>query len=150
MVEESLDIPTPYNEYTDVFFLEKATELPSHGEWDYAIALYEGTELPFGPIYNLSEMELAVLWEYLATNLENGFIRPSTSPAGAPILFIKKKDGDLQLCVDYRGLNKITVKNRYPIPLISELLDRLSRAKIYTKLDICSAYNLICIKVGDE
>ena len=150
MVGESLDIPAPYNEYTDVFSPEKATELPSHGERDHAIALYKGTEPPFSPIYNLSEMELAVLREYLAMNLENGFIHPSTSPAGAPILFIKKKDGDLRLCVDYRGLNKITVKNRYPIPLISESLDKLSRAKIYTKLDIRSAYNLIHIKAGDE
>src|SRR2546421_12240332 len=83
-------------------------------------------------------------------NLENGFICPSTSPTGAPILFIKKKDGDLRLCVDYRGLNKIKVKNRYPIPLISKSLDRLSRVKIYMKLDICSAYNLIRIKAEDE
>lgn len=79
--------------------------------------------VPFGPIYNLSEKELEALREYLDENLKKGFIRPSESPAGAPILFVKKKDGSLRMCVDYRGINKITIKNRYPLPLIAELLD---------------------------
>lgn len=77
--------------------------------------------VPFGPIYNLSEKELEALREYLDENLKKGFIRPSESPAGAPILFVKKKDGSLRMCVDYRGINKITIKNRYPLPLIAEL-----------------------------
>ena len=91
-----------------------------------------------------------MLREYIDDNLSKGFIRQSTSPAGAPILFVKKKDGSLRLCVDYRGLNRVTVKNRYLLPLISEALDRLVGAKVYTKLDIRSAYNLIRIKEGDE
>lgn len=98
----------------------------------------------------MSRDELKALSEYLKENLANGFIRRSSSPAAAPILFVKKKDGSLRLCVGYRGLNKITVKNRYPLPLINELMDRLSSAKVYTKLDIRNAYHRIRIAKGDE
>ena len=87
---------------------------------------------------------------YIETNLENGFIQRSSSPAAAPILFIKKKDSSLRLCVDYRVLNSITVKNRYPLLLISEILDRVRGATIFTCLDLRGAYNLIRIKEGDE
>ena len=82
--------------------------------------------------------------------MRKGWITPSTSPAGAPILFVPKKDGTLRLCVDYRGLNAVTVKNRYPLPLITEILDRLVGAKFYTKLDLRDAYHRIRIRVGDE
>ena len=100
----------------------------------------------FGPIYNLSQTELAELRKYIDENLANNFIGRLKSPAGAPILFVKKKDGSLQICVDYRGLNKVTKKNRYPLPLISGLLDQLGRAKVFTKIDLREAYNLIRIK----
>ncbi|KAJ1572770.1 hypothetical protein NDA11_007138 [Ustilago hordei] len=79
-----------------------------------------------------------------------GFIRPSKSPARSPVLFVPKKDGGLRLCVDYRGLNEITVKNRAPLPLIEEQLFLLRKARIYTKLDLRAAYNLIRIAKGDE
>ena len=82
--------------------------------------------------------------------MEKGWIRPSKSPAGAPILFVPKKDGSMRMCIDYRGLNKITIKNRFPLPLISELLDRLSHAKIFSKLDLRDAYHRLRIKEGDE
>ena len=91
-----------------------------------------------------------MLREYLRDALAKGWIRESSSPAGAPILFAPKKDGELRLCVDYRGLNKITKKNRYPLPLIGEILDRLSKAKVYTKLDLRNAYHRIRIREGDE
>jgi transposase InsO family protein len=142
-------IPPEYQEYAEAFSKEAAEQLPSHGPQDHAIDL-DGGDPPFGPLYNLSATELGVLREYIEDNLQRGFIRPSTSPAGAPILFVKKKDGSLRLCVDYRALNRLTVKNRHPLPLISEALDRLVGAKIYTKLDIRSAYNLIRIREGDE
>ena len=90
------------------------------------------------------------LKEYIDENLPKKFIRHSKSPAGASILFVKKKDGSLRLCVDYRGLNKVTVKNRYPLPLIAGLLDQLGEAKIYSKIDLRGAYNLVRIKEGDE
>jgi len=86
----------------------------------------------------------------LDKNLKKGFIRESKSLAGYPILFIKKKDGLLRLYVDYRKLNDVIIKNRYPLPNISELQDRLAKAKIFTKLDLRGAYNLIRIKEGDE
>jgi hypothetical protein len=93
---------------------------------------------------------LKTLKPYIETNLANGFIQRSSSPAAAPILFAKKKDGGLWLYVDYRALNKATVKNRYTLPLISEMLDRLRGAMIFTKLDLRNAYHLIRIKEGDE
>ncbi len=88
--------------------------------------------------------------DYLTKNLAKGFVQHSKSPTGAPILFVKKKDGSLRLCVDYCGLNKITKKNQYPLPLISSLLDWLSTEKIFTKLDLCGAYNLLRIRSDDE
>src|ERR1700719_405650 len=98
----------------------------------------------------MSEVELKMLKDYLDNMLEKGFIRPSKSPAGAPVLFVKKKDGGLRLCVDYRGLNKITRKNRYPIPRIETLVDQLRLAKIYSKIDLCVGYNNVRIAEGDE
>ena len=113
--------------------MENAAELPENtGINEYAIKLEKGKQPPFGPIYSLGPVELETLKIYIETNLANGFIRPSKSPTGAPILFYQKPDGNLRLCVDYWGLNNITIKNWYPLPLISESLDRLGRAKRFT------------------
>jgi hypothetical protein len=143
-------IPVEFQDYSDVFSKISADKLPEHGQYDHTIPLESGTKPPFGRIYGLSEVELKALDEYLKDNLAKGFIRPSSSPAGAPILFVKKSDGSLRLCVDYRGLNKITIKNRYPLPLIQENLDRLKHAKYFTKIDLRGAYNLIRIAAGEE
>jgi hypothetical protein len=126
---EAIDISLPeeYTEYADVFSEEGAASLPDHARVEHAIPLQDGQEVPYGPLYPLSGVELRALSEYLEANLDKGWIRRSESPAGAPILFVKKKDGSLRLCVDYRGLNKITIKNRLALPLISETLDRRSR-----------------------
>jgi hypothetical protein len=139
-----------YKDFADVFEKNKANQLPEHRPYDYPIDLEEGQSPPFGPIYGLSELELQALRDYLTKNLAKGFIWHSKSLAGAPILFVKKKDDSLRLCVDYRGLNKITKKNRYPLPLISSLLDRLCTGKIFTKIDLRGAYNLLRIHLGDE
>ncbi len=146
----STTIPEEYKDFQDVFEKKNADILPEHRPYDCAIDLQDGAQPPFGPIYNLSQNELSALREYIDENLAKNFIRHSKSPAGAPILFVKKKDGSLRMCVDYRGLNKVTVKNRYPLPLISGLLDQLGQAKIYTKIDLRGAYNLVRIKEGDE
>jgi hypothetical protein len=98
----------------------------------------------------LDENRLQALKEYIDSSLAKGWIRSSTSPAGALIHFVKKKDGGLHLCIDYWGLNAITMKDRTPLPLISEALDRLSGAKIYTKLDVKDAYHNLRIAKGDE
>jgi len=129
-ISEKPDIPAEYDEFKNMFVNHtKDLPLPQHEEWDHEIVLEPGTKPTFGPIYSLSAKELEVLREYLDENLKKGHIRPSTSPAGYPILFVKKKDGKLRLCVDFRQLNNITVKNRYALPRIDELLDRVQGAK---------------------
>jgi transposase InsO family protein len=143
-------VPSEYAEFADVFSKESASVLPPRRPYDHKIPLEPGTTPPFGPLYSLSEVELKALDEYLKENLAKGYIQASTSPAGAPILFVKKRDGSLRLCVDYRGLNKITVKNRYPLPLIGESLDRLRTATVFTKIDLRAGYYLVRIAEGDE
>ncbi|SGY83011.1 BQ5605_C009g05613 [Microbotryum silenes-dioicae] len=143
-------VPSEYHHLLAAFSKVKADQLPPHRKFDLSIDLEDNTTPPFGPLYPLSETELQTLSSWLKENLSKNFIRASTSPAGAPVLFVRKKDGSLRLCVDYRGLNKITRKNRYPLPLIPEALDRIRGAKIYTKLDLRSGYNLVRIKEGDE
>lgn len=145
------EVPAKYEEFVSVFSKEKADILPENRRYDMAIDLMPGERSPpFGPIYKLSEPELKALRQYIDENLSKNFIRPSKSPAGAPLLFVKKKDGSLRPCIDYRALNRITVKNRYPLPLIPELIDRLREAKVFTKIDLRGAYNLVRIKPGDE
>ena len=123
-------IPLEYAEFADVFEDKEIPELPPHRPGvDHEIPLTPGSKPFYGPIYNLSETELRYLKEYIDRMLERGWIRPSKSPFGSPILFVKKPDGSLRLCVDYRRLNAMTVKNRYPLPLISELMDRIKNAK---------------------
>ena len=118
-------LPDALSSYTDVFSTEKASVLPQNKATDHSISTIDGKEPPYGPLYNLSPRELEVLREYLEKALQNGWIRHSTSPAGAPVLFVLKKDGSLRLCVDYRALNHVTIKDRCPLPLIGETLDRL-------------------------
>ena len=106
----NIPIPDCYADLVDVFSKEQAEQLPAHSLQDHAIDLDSG-QPTFGPLYNLSATELKTLRGYIDENLAKGFIRPSTSPAGAPILFVKKKDSTLWLCVNYRALNCLTVKN---------------------------------------
>jgi hypothetical protein len=98
----------------------------------------------------MSETELQELKAYINKNIKKGFIRPSESPARYPVIFVPKKNRKLQLCVNFRKLNNITIKNRYPLPNIRELQNQLSYAEIFTALDLQEAYNLICIKEGEE
>ena len=144
-------IPDEYKDFAEVFSKKKASQLPPHrGRLDHSITLEEGSKPTYGPIYNLSETELSVLKEYIEEHLERGSIKPSTSPFGAPVLFVKKADGSLRLCVDYRALNRMTIKNRYPLPLIQELMDRVNGARRFTKIDLLTAYHLLRIALGDE
>lgn len=144
------ELPSEYQDYADVFDEQKAGELPPLGGRTHGIDVLPGREPPYGPLYSLAAEELRVLREYLDNALRQGWIRRSTSPAGAPILFVPKKGGKLRLCVDYRGLNEVTVKNRAPLPLINEVLDRLGEAAIMTKLDLKDAYHRLRIREGDE
>jgi len=129
-------IPEEYHEYADVFSKSKAETLAPHRPYDLQINLEKDSHPPVGTIYSLSKFEQKTLKEFIDENLTNGFIRSTSSPHGAPVLFIKKKDGSLWLCVDFHGLNRITKKDRYPLPLISDLLDSPHKARIYTKIDL--------------
>lgn len=149
--QETFPLPEYLKDFKDVFDVDAAAMLPHRGKFDHAIVTTADQDPPYGPLYNLSQTELKVLRDYLEEATKRGWIRRSTSPAGAPILFVKKKNNaGLRLCVDYRGLNKITIKNRHPLPLISETLDRLQGSKVFTKLDLKDAYYRIRIREGDE
>ena len=151
VVDPRLKLPEHYHHHLPVFDAAEADKLPPHREGvDHTIELQAGAAPPHGPLYNMSVDELQVLRKFLKENLDKGWIRASSSPAASPVLFAKKPGGGLRFCVDYRALNAITVKNRYPLPLVQETLSRLSKATIYTKLDVIAAFNKIRMKEGDE
>jgi hypothetical protein len=143
-------IPKELWEFLDVFSPKEAEKLPPHRQHDHDIRLLEGKTPPFGPLYPMSREELKALKEWLEENLRKGFIRPSSSPAASPVLFVKKPDGGLRFCVDYRGLNNITVKDRYPLPLIKESLNNLKGMRYFSKIDIVAAFNNVRVKEGQE
>lgn len=139
-----------YHGLSKIFEKREADRLPPHRMYDISIDLIPGSQLYFGPIYSLTVTELKALKEYIEENIRKGFIRKSKSPAGAPILFVKKHDGTLRLCVDYRRLNAITIRNSYPLPRINDLIEVFKNCKIFTRLDLRSAYNLVRVKEGHE
>src|SRR5258707_9619368 len=133
-------VPQEHHKFCDVFSGEKANTLAPHQLYDLKINLEEGAKLFHGPIYLLSPLELTALREFLEENVRNGFIHPSKSPWGSPVLFIKKKDGSLCLCIDFRALNRVTEKDCYPLPLIPDLLNSPGPARIYSKINLKHAY----------
>ena len=148
---EAFQVPREYRSFRKLFEdVEDLGALPEHKPWDHEIPLIEGKQPTAQPIYSLSEKELEALREYIDKNQKKGYIRPSKSPARYPILFVPKKDGRLRLCVDYRRLNEITVKNRYTLPLIHEMQDRIRGARFFTKLDLRDAYYKIRMREGEE
>ena len=124
--------------------------LPEHRKWDHAIELTSEAEPKSSKVYPLSPLEQVELDTFLEENLRTRQIRPSKSSIAAPVFFIKKKDGSLHLVQDYRTLNAVTVKNRYLLLLISELVSQLCGAQYFTKLDVHWGFNNVCIKPGDE
>ena len=118
--------------------------------FDHTIDLKEGATPPWGPSYPLLAYQLEELNKYLCKMMEEGTIVHSKSPAGAPILFVPKPEGRLRLCVKYRQLNKLTILNKYPLPLQTELRERVAGATGSTKLDLKDGYHLIQIRKGDE
>jgi hypothetical protein len=142
-------LPSQYHQYAKVSSEREASTLPPDRAM-HEIRLVNGKTPPYGPLYSMSRTELEALRKYLDEMLRKGWIRESSGPVAAPILFVKRPDGGLRLCVDYRGLNAITIKNRYPLPRIDELMDRISGARFFTKLDLRDAYHRIRIRRGDE
>ena len=141
-------VPKEYHEFLDVG--EKAARFPESKAWDHKINMKEGFEPKSFKNYNLTPEEQVKLDKFLKEILEKGYIRSSQSPMASPFFFVKKKDGKLQPCQDYRYLNDWTVKNAYPLLLISELMDKLKGAKCFSKMDVQWGYNNIRIKQGDK
>ncbi|KAK3512201.1 hypothetical protein QTP70_000471 [Hemibagrus guttatus] len=143
-------LPSQYMDFHMVFSEERAARLPHHQVWDCAIDLLPNASPPKGRIYPLSLPESKAMEEYIESSLAAGHIRPSTSPAAAGFFFVGKKDGGLRPCIDYRGLNAVTIRYPYPLPLVPAALEQLRGARVFTKLDLRSAYNLVRIREGDE
>ncbi|KAL5545301.1 hypothetical protein UlMin_009085 [Ulmus minor] len=141
------DVPV-VNEFKDVF-PEDLPGIPPDREIMFEIELLPGTSPISKAPYRMAPAELRELQTQLQELLDKGFIRPSHSPWGAPVLFVKKKDGTLRMCIDYRELNKVTIKNRYPLPRIDDLFDQLKGASIFSKIDLRSGYHQLKIKEGD-
>jgi len=143
-------IPQEYYEFLEVFTEKEPIASPPHHTQDHHIPLEKGKMPPYEPLRPLNEEKMKALKEYLDVNEKRGWIRASTSTAGALIHFIKKKDRGLRLCVDYCQWNEITIKDQTPLLLIGEFLNQLSSTTIYTKLDIRNAYYNLRIAEGDK
>ncbi|SJL19064.1 uncharacterized protein ARMOST_22671 [Armillaria ostoyae] len=144
-------VPPDYRSFRDLFSKENFDELPERKPWDHAIELIPNAKSTLDcKVYPLNRNEQEQLDKFLDENLDSGRIKESKSPFASPFFFVKKKDGSLRPVQDYRKLNEMTIKNRYPLPLISELIDKLQGAKYFTKLDVRWGYNNVRIKEGDE
>ncbi|QRW25741.1 Retrotransposable element Tf2 protein [Rhizoctonia solani] len=144
------EIPIPYQEFARVFSEEELSKLPPHCPYNIAIELLPDAQPQHGPIYSLGPKEDAELKETIEKQLKAGLICPSKSPMASPILFVKKKNGKLCMCVDYWRLNSMTKKNVYPLPLPQNLIEKLQGAKIFSKFDLKAGYNLVQIKEGNK
>ena len=144
------NVPEEYHEFVDVFSKKKADTLSPHHSYDLKIELEEGASPSPRYMYSLSPTELEALPIFIDESLSNGFIRPSNSPHRAPILFIKKKSRELRLCIDYCSHNRISKKDRYPLPLLSDLLDTPKKAHVCTKIDLHHTYHLVHIADREE
>ena len=143
-------IPKEYHQYLDVFDKNKVEHFPESWPWDHKIELKEGFQPKSFKTYNLTPEEQKELDNWIKENLDKVYIRLSQSPMASPFFYVKKKDGKLRPCQDYCYLNEWTIKNAYPLPLISELMDKVQGARYFTKLYICWGYNNIQIKDGDQ
>ncbi|KAI1003236.1 hypothetical protein K3495_g4968 [Podosphaera aphanis] len=151
-LDKSLErLPKEYRDFVDIFKRDLIDRLPPHRPGhDHEIRVEPEKEIPWGPLYGMSRDELLVLRKTLTELLDKNYIRASNSPAGAPVLFVRKPGGGLRFCVDYRALNAISKADRYPLPLIKETLAKLSKSVWFTKLDVRAAFHKLRIKKGDE
>ncbi|CDO76040.1 hypothetical protein BN946_scf184891.g3 [Trametes cinnabarina] len=143
-------LPSYLQNYRHIFEKKTAERMPISRPWDHAIDLKPGFVPRDCKIIPLSPQERSELDKFIDENLAKGYIRPSKSPMASPIFFVKKKDGTLRPVQDYRYLNEGTIKNAYPLPLISDLFDKLKGARFFTKLDVRAGYNNVRIKEGDQ
>ena len=144
-------MPIKYSDFADVFLEKPANVLAERtGANEHAIELKKGNQPPYGSIYSLGLVELKTFKIYIETNLANGFIWALKSPANTQILFVRKPNDSLRLCVNYQGLNNFTIKNWYLLLLIGKFLNRLGQAKQFTQFDLTNAYYLIRIKEDNK
>jgi hypothetical protein len=144
------NVPSYYGDFKEVFGKDMQSELPAHGPQDIAINLLPDTELPSAKLYPMSQDELQLLKEYIDEMLANGKIQVGSGSVGSPVFFVKEKTGKMRLVVDYRGLNAITIKDAYPIPLMTTLMEQIQGSTWFNKLDLKNGFNLIRVKEGDE
>ena len=137
------NLPPEYHNFADIFQAAEKQSLPERGLHNHAIDLKLGQQPPFRKLYSMSPAELNVLKVYLDDTMKAGIVCKLISPAASPVMFVLKSDSSLQLVIDYRHLNNITIKNCYPLPLISDMLNCLQGAKKFIKLDCKDAYNQI-------
>ena len=136
-------------DYWDIFPSKLPYGPPPKRQLDHEIDTIPGEAPPHKSPYRLSSTEMEELWRQVELLLQQGWIRPSSSPYSAPVLFVPKKDGKWYMCIDYRALNKITIKNRYPLPKVEELMDRLHGARYFAKIDLYSRYHQIRVRESD-
>jgi transposase InsO family protein len=147
------ELPTAYQDLADVFSRTASDQLPPRRPYDHKIQLTDGftaENLTYSPLRHQSTEELQAVKQYIIENLHKGFIEASQAPFAAPILFVKKANGSLRFCIDYRKLNSMTRKDQYPLPLIEETLARLGKARVFTKLDIRQAFHRIRVDQDSE
>ncbi|GJX64777.1 putative reverse transcriptase domain-containing protein [Tanacetum coccineum] len=146
--KKRLDNVPIFQDFLEVF-PEDLSGLPPTRQVEFQIDLIPGTAPVARAPYRLAPSEMKELSEQLKELSDKGFIRPSSSPWGAPVLFVKKKDGSFRMCIDYQELNKLTVKNRYPLPRIDDLFDQLQGSSVYSKIDLRSGYHQLRVREGD-
>jgi Reverse transcriptase (RNA-dependent DNA polymerase) len=148
---EATPLPEPYQQHAHVFSEQEAQRFPGPRIWDHVIELKpDAPPTLLGKVYALTQDEQKALQEFIKEHVQKGYIRPLKSPYAVPFFFIKKKDGRLRPVQDYRRLNEWTIKNRYPLPLISKLITMVQGASLFSKFDIRWGYNNVHIKEGDE
>jgi hypothetical protein len=144
-------VPEHYRDFTKVFSEEESQRLPQHQSWDHAIDFEPGAVMHWKVrTYPMAPLEQEELDKFLAEHLAKGYIEPSTSPMSSPVFFIRKADGRYRLVQDYHRMNKITIKNKTPLPLAADIINRLTGAQYFTKFDVRWGYHNICIREGDE
>lgn len=143
-------VPKVYHKFMDVFSKKESERMPLRKPWDHAIELKEDFKPKKGRLIPLSHEEQQEVSDFIDAQLKKGYIRPSKSPQTAPVFFVPKKDGKKRMVQDYRYLNEWTIPNNYPLPLISQLVDKLQGTKWFTKMDLRWGYNNVRIKEGDE
>ena len=144
------NVPLHNKRFEKVFGKEMQSELPKYNPQDIAINLLLDAKLPAAKLYPMSQDELQLLREYIDEMLANGKIQPGSGALGYPVFFVKEKTGKIRLVVDYQELNAITIKDSYPIPLITILIKQIQNSTWFTKLDLKNGFNLIRVKEGDE